>query len=83
MFATLHAGIGVKQTHSYARSLEIFNMYSNWPRRTSLRFSQGLDSILAAIWNNDVHRETCKIVVDVMADHIEACHKLHMAAISA
>ena len=22
MFATLHAGIGVKQTHSYARSLE-------------------------------------------------------------
>ena len=24
MFATLHAGIGVKQTHSYARSLEIF-----------------------------------------------------------
>ena len=42
-----------------------------------------LDSILAAIWNNDVHRETCKIVVDVMADHIEACHKLHMAAISA
>ena len=62
---------------------EILNMYSNWPRRTSLRFSQGLDSILAAIWNNDVHRETCKIVVDVMADHIEACHKLHMAAISA
>ena len=39
--------------------------------------------LLAAIWNNDVHRETCKIVVDVMADHIEACHKLHMAAISA
>ena len=24
MFATLHAGIGVKQTHSYARSLTIF-----------------------------------------------------------
>ena len=23
MFATLHAGIGVKQTHSYARSLKI------------------------------------------------------------
>ena len=28
MFATLHAGIGVKQTHSYARSLLTFE-YSN------------------------------------------------------
>ena len=29
MFATLHAGIGVKQTHSYARSL-VF-IHSNLP----------------------------------------------------
>lgn len=62
---------------------EIFNMYSNGPRHSRLRFSQGLDNIIAAIWNNGMHRETCRIVVDVMADYIEACHKLHMAAISA
>ena len=29
MFATLHAGIGVKQTHSYARSLEILSCGSS------------------------------------------------------
>lgn len=27
MFATLHAGIGVKQTHSYARSLILNGSY--------------------------------------------------------
>ena len=29
MFATLHAGIGVKQTHSYARSLRRFFSLAN------------------------------------------------------
>ena len=62
---------------------EIFNMYSSRARRTRLRFFQDLDSILTAIWNNCTHRETCRIVVDVMADYIEAFHKLHAAAISA
>ena len=61
---------------------EIFNMYSSRARRTRLRFSQDLDSILTAIWNNCTHRETCRIVVDVMADYIEAFQKLHVGAIS-
>ena len=61
---------------------EIFNMYSSRARRTRLRFSKDLDSILTAIWNNCTHRETCRIVVDVMADYIEAFHKLQVGAIS-
>ena len=59
---------------------EIFNMYSSRSRRTRLRFSQDLDSILTAIWNNCTHRETCRIVVDVMADYIEVCYKMSQKA---
>lgn len=70
----------IQMAFTYA---EIFDMCSNGPRCARLRFSQGLDNILTAIWNNGMHRETCRIVIDVMADHIEACHKLHAAAISA
>ena len=70
----------IQMAFTYA---EIFDMVENAPRHMRLRFSQGLDSILTAIWNNGMHRETCRIVVDVMADYIEACHKLHVAAISA
>lgn len=70
----------IQKAFTYA---EIFDMCSNGPRCARLRFSQGLDNILTAIWNNGMHRETCRIVIDVMADHIEACHKLHAAAVSA
>lgn len=59
---------------------EIFDMYSNRPRRVRLRFSQGLDNSLTAIWNNGMHRETCRIVVDVMADYIEARYKMSQKA---
>ena len=30
MFATLHAGIGVKKTHSYARSLIKYEYDTDW-----------------------------------------------------
>ena len=70
----------IQMAFTYA---EIFDMVENAPRHMRLRFSHGLDNILTAIWNNGMHRETCRIVVDVMVDHIEACHKLHVAAISA
>lgn len=69
----------IQMAFTYA---EIFDMCSNRQRHSRLRFSQGLDNIIAAIWNNGMHRETCRIVVDVMADYIEARH-MHMAAISA
>ena len=59
---------------------EIFDMYSNRTRRVRLRFSQGLDNSLTAIWNHGMHRETCRIVVDVMADHIEARYKMSQKA---
>ena len=62
---------------------EIFDMYSNRPRRVRLRFSQGLDNSLTAIWNNGMYRETCRIVVDVMADYIEARYKMSQKAIFA
>lgn len=70
----------IQMAFTYA---EIFDMCSNGPRCARLRFSQGLDNILTAIWNNGMHRETCRIVIDVMVDYIEACYKLHVAAISA
>ena len=60
---------------------EIFDMCSDRPKRSRLRFSHGLDSILTAIWNDGKHRETLRIVIDTMADYIEACYKLHSAAI--
>ena len=63
----------IQMAFTYA---EIFDMVENAPRHMRLRFSQGLDSILTAIWNNGMHRETCRIVVDVMADYIEACYKM-------
>lgn len=62
---------------------EIFDMCSNKPRLTRLRLTNSLDKVLTAIWNNGKYRETCRIVVDVMADYIEACYKLHSAAVSA
>ena len=70
----------IQMAFTYA---EIFDMYSNPPRHMMLRFSHGLDDILAAIWNNGKYRETCRIVIDVMADYIEACHEMHMSRISA
>lgn len=69
----------IQMAFTYA---EIFDMCSNGPRCARLRFSRSLARILTAIWNNCTHRETCRIVVDVMADYIEAFHKLHMGAIS-
>lgn len=70
----------IQMAFTYA---EIFDMCSNGPRCARLRFSQGLDNILTAIWKNGMHRETCRIVINVMVDYIEACYKLHVAAISA
>lgn len=69
----------IQMAFTYA---EIFDMTTNSPKSARLRFSQGLDNILTAIWNNGMHRETCRIVVDVMADYIEAFHKLQVGAIS-
>ena len=62
---------------------EIFDMYSKKPRHARLRLSNSLDKVLTAIWNNGKYRETCRIVIDVMADYIQACYELHMAEISA
>ena len=61
---------------------EIFDMCSNKPRLTRLGLSSRLNNILTAIWNNKKYRETCRIVIDVMADYIEACHEMHMPKIS-
>ena len=55
---------------------EIIDMCSNKPRRARLRLSSGLDNVLTAIWNNGKYRETCRIVIDAMADYIEACHEM-------
>ena len=63
----------IQMAFTYA---EIFDMCSTGPRCLRLRFSNGLDNILMAIWNSGMHRETCRIVVDVMADYIEACYKM-------
>ena len=70
----------IQMAFTYA---EIFDMCSNGPRCARLRFSRSLARILTAIWNNGKYRETCRIVIDVMADYIEACYKLHSAAVSA
>jgi len=70
----------IQMAFTYA---EIFDMYSNKLRYTRLRLSNRLDSVLMAIWNNGKYRETCRIVIDVMADYIEACHEMHMSRISA
>ena len=70
----------IQMAFTYA---EIFDMYSNKLRHTRLRLSNRLDNVLMAIWNNGKYRETCRIVINVMADYIEACHKLHSKAILA
>ena len=70
----------IQMAFTYA---EIFDMYSNKPRLKKLRFSHGLDDVLTAIWNNGKYREMCRIVIDVMADYVEACHELHAKAILA
>ena len=51
MFATLHAGIGVKQTHSYARSLEkkLRGPYSN-RHQTHLAFCRDYSAVHGAIF---------------------------------
>lgn len=67
----------IQMAFTYA---EILDMCLNGPRCARLRFSQGLDNILTVIWNNGMHRETCRIVVDVMADYIEACHNMSQKA---
>ena len=70
----------IQMAFTYA---EIFDMTTNSPKSARLRLSYRLDNILTVIWNNIKHRETCRIVIDVMVDYIEACYKLHVAAISA
>ena len=70
----------IQMAYTYA---EIFDMCSNKPRLKKLRFSHGLDDVMTAIWNNKKYRETCRIVIDVMADYIEACHEMHANAILA
>ena len=67
----------IQMAFTYA---EIFDMCSTGPRCLRLRFSNGLDNILMAIWNSGMHRETCRIVVDVMADYIEARYKMAQKA---
>ena len=70
----------IQMAFTYA---EIFDIYSNKPRLVRLRLSHDLDDVLTAIWNNGKCRETCRIVIDVMAEYIEACYELHMAEIPA
>ena len=62
---------------------EIYEMYSKKPRHIRLRLYNGLDNILTTIWNNGKFRETCRIVIDVMVDYVEACHEMHLTKISA
>ena len=69
----------IQMAFTYA---EIFYMYSNRTRRTRLRLSNDLDNVLTAIWNNGKYRETCRIVIDVMADYVEACHEMRLTKIS-
>ena len=70
----------IQKAFTYA---EIFDMSSNTPRHIRLRLSNSLNKVLTVIWNNVKYRETCRIVIDVMADYVEACHKLHAKAILA
>ena len=58
---------------------EIFDMCSNKPRPTRLRLSSRLDNVLMAIWNNGKYRETCRIVLDVMASYVEACREMRLS----
>ena len=51
---------------------EIEQMKSSRSRRGRLDLSDSLDSVFAALWNNEKAREKCRIVLDSIVDYMRA-----------